>query len=77
MYKRLKSKYTAISYAEEAAEEFKEDIETACNSADFPFILCLLQADEKAEEIVSALERPMKLWKRYARTSRITLFLVN
>ena len=46
-----------MSYAEEAAEEFKEDIETACNSADFPFILCLLQADEKAEEIVNTLEQ--------------------
>ena len=46
-----------MSHAEEAAEEFKEDIETACNSVDFHFILCLLQADEKAEDIVNGLEK--------------------
>ena len=51
MFKRIKSKYRAIERAEKAAEEFKKRIDIVCNNEDFSFILCLLQADEKAEEI--------------------------
>ena len=57
MFKRIKSKYRAIERAEKAAEEFKKSIDIACNSEDFSFILCLLQADEKAEEVVDDLEQ--------------------
>ena len=57
MFKRIKSKYRAIERAEKAAEEFKKSIDIACNSEDFSFILCLLQADEKAEEIGDDLEQ--------------------
>ena len=45
-----------MSYAEEAAEEFKKDIETACDSIDLPYILCLLHVDERAEWIANNLE---------------------
>ena len=57
MFKRIKSKYRAIERAEKAAEELKKRIDIACNSEDFSFILCLLQADEKTEEVGDDLEQ--------------------
>ena len=57
MFKRIKSKYRAIELAERRAEEFKKRIDIVCNNEDFSFILCLLQADEKAEEVGDDLEQ--------------------
>ena len=57
MFKRIKSKYRAIERAEKAAEEFKKSIDRACNSDDLSFMLCILQADERAEEIGDDLEQ--------------------
>ena len=56
-FRNLKFKYRAIKRAEDAAEEFRRNIGTACDSDDFSFILCLLEADEEAEKVGNDLRQ--------------------
>ena len=50
-FRNLKSKYRAIKRAEDAAEEFRRNIGTACDSDDFSFILCLLEKTKRQKRL--------------------------